>query len=225
VSLPPCCVNAEPLQVQAESAAAGPPRRQLAQLLVDALSARQGSAARTQGLAALADALDLNPDDRARLGLNPAAAGTAAGSTAAAGLGDYGASTTSSSMAAGAGAAAAAEHGYGYGAAADITPPRDAVGGGGGRGRRGVLGRVVGALFGGGREGQQGERGLRVGGGRAVREGVLACILGGVSDQLPSCNMSMAANRCCCDQGYVSSGDPVHPCAPQHEVISVHEAK
>jgi hypothetical protein len=143
------------LQVQADAAAAGPPRSQLAHLFVNALSARQGSAARLQGLSALADALYLNPEDRARLGLNPATSSSAAAADGlrGAGSGDY-------SMAAGAGAAAAAEAGYGYGAAADITPPRDA-GVAGGRGRRGVLGRVVGVLFGGGRrDGDQGEGGF-----------------------------------------------------------------
>jgi hypothetical protein len=139
------------MQVQADAAAARPPRSQLAHLLVDALKARQGSAARVQGLSALADALDLNPDDRAQLGLNPAMS-----STAAAADGLRGAGSGDTGMAAGAGAAAAAEAGYGYGAAADITPPRDA-GGAGGRGRRSVLGRVVGVLFGGGRrDGGQG---------------------------------------------------------------------
>lgn len=156
-----CFARPNPPQAHAEAAAAGgPPSSQLAALLVDALTARQGSAGRQQGLSALADALGLNPEDRARLGLNPAAAAALSGAgdgLQGAGYGSGVGEEYNGSL--GTGAAAAAQHGYGYGAAADITPPRDGGGGGGGgRGRRSVLGRVVGALFGGGRrDGQQGE--------------------------------------------------------------------
>lgn len=144
-----CC----PVQVQAKAASSGPPRSHLAHLLVQALSSRQGSAARLQGLASLADALELNPEERSRLGLSSAA--SVGGLQGPLCSGEYGGVPGS------AGAAAAAEHGYGYGAAADLTPPRDGGGAAGARGRRSVLGRVVGVLFGGGRreEGEHGEFG------------------------------------------------------------------
>jgi hypothetical protein len=137
------------LQVQATTVT----KAELRQQLLSALTTKPGSAARAAGLIVLADSLGLTAQDRASLGLtgahsssNTAAAGSPFGSSAAAGgeSAGFGLLGEGQSPAAAAGGAAGA-----YGQGGGMTTPRAD----GGRavaaaGRRSVLGRVVGVLFG-----------------------------------------------------------------------------
>lgn len=131
----------------------------VAQLLITALSSRQGSGMRLQALGQLADAVGLEPNERTKLGIGAAGHGSGAAGEAAgaAGLGVLGDGAP--------GAAGAADtDGYGGGAggggASSGRGGNGAVGRGGGR--RSVLGRVVGALFGRGGGGSTGEVQLRL---------------------------------------------------------------
>eukprot|EP00775_Hariotina_reticulata_P002541 gene2541-2843_t len=127
----------------------------LADLLVTALTARQGSTARSQGLAQLADTLGLNPDDRIRLGItgiSGAAAAHGMGTDAGQQQQQYGSGSDVYSPRQGGLATAAAV------ASRQVTTPRsaDAARSSDPRGRRSVLGRLARVLFGGGGSGTGG---------------------------------------------------------------------
>jgi hypothetical protein len=133
-------------------------KAELRQQLLSALTTKPGSAARAAGLTVLADTLGLTAEDRASLGLTGAHSSSSS-STAAAGVrSTYGSSSAAGGesagfgllgegqspvTAAGGGAAAGA-----YGQGGGVTTPRGDGGRAAAGGRRSVLGRVVGVLFG-----------------------------------------------------------------------------
>lgn len=128
-------------------------KAELRQQVLAALTTKPGSAERRAGLTVVADTLGLSTEDRASLGLTASSSSSAAASGAS-----YGRSPAAGGESAGFGllgegqspaaAAAGAAGPYGHGGSGTGATPRADAGSRAAGGRRSVLGRVVGVLFG-----------------------------------------------------------------------------